>query len=328
MGKTNIIVVGAGKGGNAVINLLHNDEAINILYVADVDNDAPGMKLARELGIPTSTDYRNILNKDGLDLIINTTGSDEVQKDIQGLKHPATEVIGGHSTKIMVEIFEKHKAGIEKISRSRDAFLNMLQDIADSYKDLEELFISLMMAMVNALDAKSPWTKGHSTRVAMYAKEAAREMGLGEEELKNLELAGLLHDIGKIGTYDYLLDKPGKLTDEEFEIIKKHPAQGEKILGGIKQLKDIIPIIKYHHERMDGRGYPDGLKGDDIPLSARILHVADTFDAIMADRPYRQSPGIEYAIAELKKWSGSQFDKEVVEAFLKALTHAGKTIDK
>lgn len=298
------------------------------MYVADINRDAPGLKLAKELGIPTSTDYRNILNIKRLDLIINTTGSEEVQEDIQRLKQQDVEIIGGRSARVMLETIEKYKAEMEKFNRSRVAFLNMLQDITESYKDLEELFINLVRAMVNALDAKSPWTKGHSTRVAMYAKEAAREIGIGEEELKNLELAGLLHDIGKIGTYDYLLDKPGKLADEEFEIIKKHPAQGEKILGGIKQLKEIIPVIKYHHERIDGRGYPDGLKGDEIPLSARILHVADTFDAIMADRPYRQSPGIEYAIAELKKRSGSQFDKEVVEAFLKALIQTDKAMNK
>ena len=119
----------------------------------------------------------------------------------------------------------------------------MLDDVSEAYKDLQELFTGLVRAMVNALDAKSQWTKGHSLRVAMYAEEIAKEIGLEEDEIKSMHLAGLLHDIGKIGTYDYLLDKPAKLTNEEFEVVKRHPA-GEAILRGIKQLKDTCSINK------------------------------------------------------------------------------------
>lgn len=174
--------------------------------------------------------------------------------------------------------------------------------------------------MVSVLDAKSPWTKGHSERVAQYAEKIALAMGLDDEAIKDIHLASLLHDIGKVGTYDYLLDKPSKLTDEEFEIVKKHPASGASILEHIKQLNKIIPLVKYHHERLDGKGYPEGLKGEDIPTGARIIHVADTFDAIMADRPYRRSPGTDYAISELMRWSGSQFDSNVVAAFLEIIS--------
>ncbi|GBE06261.1 MAG TPA: HD domain-containing protein [Nitrospirae bacterium] len=214
---------------------------------------------------------------------------------------------------------KKFKNTHEEIQNSRDAFFNMLEDLTESYMGLEELFIKLTTAMVNALDAKSPWTKGHSENVALYAGQIALEMGYNEGQTKNLKLAGLLHDIGKIGTYDYLLDKPSKLRPEEYEIVKKHPSQGEKILEGIKQLKDVIPLIRHHHERFDGKGYPDGLKGEDIPLCARILHVADSFDSMTEDRPYRSNPGLDYAIAELKKHSGTQFDPGVVKAFLRSL---------
>lgn len=205
------------------------------------------------------------------------------------------------------------------VQKGRDAFLNMLDDITESYKELEDLFINLITTMVNALDAKSPWTKGHSENVAKYAELIAKEMGLDEDGIKNLRLAGLLHDIGKIGTYDYLLDKSTGLTDKEFEIVKKHPAQGAKILEGIKQLKDIIPLIRHHHERIDGKGYPDGLKGEEIPFGAKILHVVDSFDSMMTERPYRPAPGIDYAKSEFKKHSGSQFDPQVTEAFLRVL---------
>lgn len=215
---------------------------------------------------------------------------------------------------------EELKKRETSLMKSKEAFLNMLEDVTEAHNDLQELFTGLVNAMVNALDAKSAWTKGHSMRVAMYAREIAGEMGLEEEEIKNIHLAGLLHDIGKLGTYDYLLDKPAKLTDEEYEMVKRHPVQGVTILKDLKQLSHILPLIRHHHERIDGRGYPDGLKGDDIPFGARILHVADTFDAIMADRPYRPSPGIEYAMSELGKYAGVQFDPKVSEVFLGLLS--------
>jgi putative nucleotidyltransferase with HDIG domain/PAS domain S-box-containing protein len=203
--------------------------------------------------------------------------------------------------------------------KGRDAFLNMMEDINESYKELEDLFLRLVIVMVNALDAKSAWTKGHSERVSMLAEQIAAEMLVDPDEIKNIKLAGLLHDIGKIGTYDYLLDKPGKLTREEFDIVKKHPSQGAEILKDIKQLEDIIPYILYHHEKLDGKGYPHQLKGADIPLGARIMHVADSYDSMTSDRPYRAAPGIEFAISEFEKYRGSQFDGDVVDAILRLL---------
>ena len=217
------------------------------------------------------------------------------------------------------------KAREMKAQKGRDAFLNMLEDINESYKDLEDLFMKFIVVMVNALDAKSPWTKGHSERVSIYAEQIAMEIIMDEEEIKDIKLAGLLHDIGKIATYDYLLDKPKGLTNEEYEIVKKHPVQGVNILKEIKQLNEILPLIRYHHERIDGKGYPDKLKGSRIPLGARILHVADSFDSMTSDRPYRPAPGIEYALSELQNNSGTQFDEKVVDAFMKVLDKQDKS---
>ncbi len=220
-----------------------------------------------------------------------------------------------HSIVDITELKEKEQS----LEKGRDAFLNMLRDIHESYNDLKELFVGITRAFVHALDAKSQWTKGHSERVTMYATQIAEEMGLSKDEMENLRIAALLHDIGKIGTYDYLLDKPERLTSEEFQIVQRHPATAIEILGDIRQLKDILPIIRHHHERFDGKGYPDNLNGEDIPLGARILCVADSFDSMTADRPYRPSPGIGYAKLELKRCSGTQFDSRVVEAFLRVL---------
>ncbi len=185
--------------------------------------------------------------------------------------------------------------------------------------DLKELFTGIITALANAIDAKSPWTKGHSERVTSYAVAIAQEMGMDEKGIEDIRIAGLLHDIGKIGTYDVLLDKPGRLTEEEYEIVKRHPEKGVELLYPIKHLRHILPWIRHHHERWDGKGYPDGLKGQEIPLQARILAVADTFDSMTAERPYRQTPGREKAVEELRRCSGTQFDPDVVDAFLRVL---------
>jgi PAS domain S-box-containing protein/putative nucleotidyltransferase with HDIG domain len=188
-----------------------------------------------------------------------------------------------------------------------------------SYKKLNELFEGLIHSFVNAIDAKSSWTKGHSERVTDYALTIANEMGLDEEAIETLRIAALLHDIGKIGTYDVILDKPKSLTREEFNLINMHPARGVEILKPIYQLRHLLPIIKHHHERIDGRGYPEGLKGDEIPLPARIICVADSYDSMTSDRPYRTALEKEHAIAELRRNSGTQFDPDVVEAFLRSV---------
>ena len=183
-------------------------------------------------------------------------------------------------------------------------------------EDMEELFIGTVKTLSAAIDAKSPWTKGHSERVTEYALWIGGAIGLNEREMKALSLAGLLHDIGKIGTYESLLDKPERLTPEEYEIVKAHPAKGAEILAPIKQLKEVVPGVRSHHERWDGTGYPDGLAGEAIPLFGRILAVADTYDSITADRPYRKSPGQAWAVEEIRRCAGTQFDPKIADTFV------------
>jgi putative nucleotidyltransferase with HDIG domain len=191
--------------------------------------------------------------------------------------------------------------------------------LKDIFETDGEITLILVETIIDVINASSIWTKGHSLRVANYAVQIAKEMGFSEKQIMNLRLAGLLHDIGEIGTSDQLISK-ASITEKEYEIIKEHPVHGAKIFENIEQLKDIVPLIRHHHERVDGKGYPDGLKGEETPISARILHIAESFDSMTSDRPHRPSPGIEYAISELKKHSGSQFDTRVVDAFLKIST--------
>jgi len=172
-------------------------------------------------------------------------------------------------------------------------------------------------ALSKALIEKSPWTNGHAHRVMEYALAVGNELGLTRDELESLRLAGLLHDIGKIDTCGTLLEKKGKLSAREFEQVKTHSAKGADMVLEFGDMgPGIAPVIRHHHERFDGMGYPDGLRGEDIPLLARILFVADAFDSMTADRPYRKAPGVEYALYELMRCAGTQFDPSIVHAFL------------
>lgn len=189
--------------------------------------------------------------------------------------------------------------------------------------DLQELFLGTIKSLSFAIDAKSSWTAGHSERVTKYAVMLGRELGLDKRELRDLELTGLLHDVGKLATFDAILDKKERLTAEEYAAIKQHPVRGAELLGPIKQLKHIVPAIQHHHECYDGSGYPDGLRDEGIPGMARILAIADAFDSMTGWRPYRKTFTQREAIEELRRCSGMQFDPALVATFIAALEKEG-----
>jgi HD-GYP domain-containing protein (c-di-GMP phosphodiesterase class II) len=186
------------------------------------------------------------------------------------------------------------------------------------YRELDELFLASIRAIVEAVDAKDPYTRGHSARVVDYALLIGRALRLNKEEMKRLEISAILHDVGKIGIPDRILGKPGKLTFEEFAYMKRHPILGSSIIDPIPELRGLIPNILHHHERYDGNGYPRGLKGKDIPLYARVICVADSFDAMTTDRPYRKRKSTKSALQELDKNIGTQFDGRLVKMFITA----------
>ena len=183
-------------------------------------------------------------------------------------------------------------------------------------KDLNELFYKTIKAISSALDAKDPYTHGHSYRVTLYSMILAKKLNSSDQFMEEIETAGLLHDIGKIGIPQSILCKPGKLTEEEYEIMKTHPAQAEKIIMDVKQLHIISDWLRSHHERWDGNGYPEGLKGEEIPLSARIIALADTYDAMTSTRSYRAAMTHETAIEEIKRCAGTQFDPRLAQLFI------------
>ncbi|MBT3981070.1 MAG: HD-GYP domain-containing protein [Bacteriovoracaceae bacterium] len=174
--------------------------------------------------------------------------------------------------------------------------------------------------ILKALDMKDHYTFGHSMRVAFYSLLMGREIYLNENDLYKLELAALFHDIGKIGIPDSILLKPERLNEDEFQMMKTHPEKSAEILDGFEDFEDVAKVAKHHHERFDGRGYPNGLKGKDIPMGSRIILIADTFDAMTSSRPYRKGLTYQTAFEELREFGGSQFDADLVEAFIHAMT--------
>src|SRR5437764_1691964 len=184
------------------------------------------------------------------------------------------------------------------------------------FEDVRELMMGLLHSLTSAVDAKDTYTCGHSERVALLSRTLAQIAGLSETEVERIYMAGLLHDVGKIGVPEAVLQKTGRLTPEEFEQIKKHPEIGARILRDVKQLEDILPGVLHHHERYDGRGYPSGLAGENIPRMGRIICLADCFDAMTSSRTYRKALPLEVALTEIRRCAGTQFDPTLTDAFL------------
>ncbi|HKS83623.1 MAG TPA: HD domain-containing phosphohydrolase [Candidatus Acidoferrales bacterium] len=216
--------------------------------------------------------------------------------------------------------------GAAEISELADTFNHMAGDIEEYVEKLKlaaaenrDLFLGSIRMLAAAIDEKDPYTRGHSGRVAKYSMIIGDGLGLGSEELDRLRISALLHDVGKIGVDDRVLKKPGKLTEEEFDLMKQHTVKGANIMRPVAQLKDVLPGIELHHERMDGCGYPYGLSGDQIPMMARIIAVADTLDAITTNRPYQSAMDLDYALQRIRSLAVAKFDAEVVAALENAV---------
>ena len=195
----------------------------------------------------------------------------------------------------------------------------LVRKLKKALRQNQELFLETIRTLAAAIDAKDPYTRGHSERVSSYSMAISRHLELNQEEVFRVHIAAILHDVGKLGVRESILNKPGGLSDEEFEVMRQHPSIGAQIMSPIRMLKDIIPGIRNHHETWDGTGYPDSLEGDQIPMVARIIGVADTFDAMTTTRPYQQAMTLDYVLAKMRSMSGSRFDPVVVEAFMAAV---------
>ena len=222
-----------------------------------------------------------------------------------------------------------------EIGELADNFNTMSASIEQAVEQLKKaaqenhlLFLNSVRMLAAAIDAKDPYTRGHSERVARYSIAIGKNLQLPQREMLNLRISALLHDVGKIGIDDRILRKPGALSDEEFEIMKGHPAKGAAIMSGVAQLIDIIPGMKYHHEKWSGGGYPEGLEGEQIPMQARIVAIADTFDAMTTNRPYQKAMEIGYVVEKIKSFGGTRFDPRVVEAFVNGVKRGDIQIEE
>lgn len=219
------------------------------------------------------------------------------------------------------------ESGIKSIKQMQE-IQKINLELSDAKDQLEKAYLESIETLRYTVEAKDTYTKGHSDRVSEFAVLIGEKMGLSESELKTLKIGGLFHDIGKIGIPDSILLKDAKLTNDEYSEIKHHPSIGAHILSNATIFADIIPVVKYHHERFDGRGYPENLQGENIPLLARIVAVADSFDAMSSRRTYRNSLEIETIINEIRNNSGTQFDPQVANVFLDILKNEYENIKK
>lgn len=210
------------------------------------------------------------------------------------------------------------ESGIKSISQMNE-IKRINKELADTYDKLENAYLESIEVLRHTVEAKDPYTRGHSDRVSAYSVLIGEKLGLSDEDIKTLRIGGLFHDIGKIGIPDSILLKESKLSDDEYSQIKNHPAIGAHILQDATIFKDILPIVKHHHERYDGNGYPGRLKGEDIPYFARIAAVADSFDAMTSKRSYRDALPIDVVKSEFERCSGTQFDPEIAKVFLEIL---------
>ena len=244
--------------------------------------------------------------------LVETFGQDDISLIVAPL--PAANETAG----VLIAVNKKH--GESFTSADAKLLHSVAKQIAGFLEnrslvhDLNGLLIGLLTSLVSAIDAKDPYTSGHSRRVALVAQRIAETLGLKEEEIAKVYLAGLLHDTGKIGIEDSLLTKPGKLNNEEFDRIREHPVIGARIISGISQLREIIPGVLYHHERIDGSGYPEGLTEHQIPLLGSIVGLADSFDAITSSRTYREALSFPHAIREIRQSGYASFRRDVVDA--------------
>ncbi|MBP3953563.1 HD domain-containing protein [Bacillus sp. YZJH907-2] len=240
------------------------------------------------------------------------------------IKRPMEELEKGFSNVQEGNYQKVDNSYTDEFTKLITGFNHMVSAIEKRDEINKQLLESFFTAFATTLDARDPYTAGHSLRVASYAVKLGKEIGLDPKIIVQLKKSALLHDIGKIGVPDHVLLKDGKLTNEEFELIKRHPTIGEMILNQIQPNEEIAPLIpgvKHHHERYDGNGYPNGLKGEDIPMFGRILAVADAFDAMTSDRPYRKGMPFEKALSILENGKGTQWDPYYVQVFIKIIHH-------
>lgn len=293
--------VTAMKSGESLIRYIEEKEIPDLILL---DIKMPGMD-----GFETLSRMRQVKKAKNVPVIFLTADEKE-QTEARGLAAGAMDFIKKPFVPEILTIRVRHTIDLDHLQR------NLAEEVEKKTKENERLFLHVVSSLASAIDAKDTYTNGHSSRVAEYSKEIAGRFGFEGKQLEDIYMMGLLHDVGKIGIPDAVINKPAKLTDEEYDVIKTHPVLGARILGNIKEMPALRRGARWHHERYDGKGYPDGLSGEDIPKEARIIAVADAYDAMTSHRSYRKPLPQGAVREEIEKGMGTQFDPEFARIML------------
>ena len=294
--------VTALKSGQALLDYIRENETPDLILL--------DIKMPEMDGFETLKKLREQENgKDEIPVIFLTANDDE-ESETTGLSLGAMDFIKKPFVPEVLTLRVRHIIELIRLQR------NLAQEVAKKTEENEKLFIHVVHSLADAIDAKDTYTNGHSGRVAMYSKEIAKRYGYSEKAQSDIYMMGLLHDVGKIGVPDAVINKPSKLTDEEYEIIKNHSVRGARILENIKEMPSLATGARWHHERYGGGGYPDGLIGNDIQEEARIIAVADAYDAMSSRRSYRDILPQKVVRGEIEKGKGTQFDPKFADIML------------
>ena len=300
--STNNMRVTALKSGQALLDYIKENETPDLILL---DINMPGMD-----GFETLKKLREQEAGQEEIPVIFLTANDDEDSETRGLSLGAMDFIKKPFVPEVLTLRVRHIIDLIRLQR------NLSQEVEKKTEENEKLFMHVVHSLADAIDAKDTYTNGHSGRVAKYSKEIARRYGYSEKAQSDIYMMGLLHDVGKIGVPDAVINKPAKLTDEEFAMIKNHPAMGSRILKNIKEMPALATGARWHHEKYGGGGYPDGLSGNDIPEEARIIAVADAYDAMSSRRSYRDVLPQEVVRGDIEKGKGTQFDPKFADIML------------
>ena len=301
----------------------HNGkEALNHFYKNSFSLIISDMKMPEMTGIELLQKVKAI---DPKMKMIMVTAYPDIDLAVNAMRLGAYDFIIKPADLDLIVMSVKKALESRRLEEEIEAYHNHMEELVEertaklqqAYRTLKKSHLDSVKVLAEAIDAKDPYTRGHSDRVKRMSLAIAKKMGFSEERLENLEYGALLHDIGKIGIKDEVLQKQAPLSSEEYQYIQEHPLIGVKIVEGVEFFKDKIPMIRHHHEHYDGNGYPDGLAGEAIPLEARIISLPDAFDAMTSARPHRNIMPLQNVLAELEKFKGKQFDPKVLDIFIR-----------
>ena len=303
--KNNVLVTTLASGEELLDYLLAKGNRPDLILLDIMMPGLDGFETKQRLADCTA-------GKDEIPVIF-LTGDESRETEMKALRLGAVDFIKKPIFPEVLMLRVKHTIELDRMRKS------LSQEVERRAAEWESLSRHVVQTLAEAIDAKDKYTKGHSGRVALYSQEIAKRYGYDEKKQDDIYMMGLLHDVGKIGVPDTVINKKGRLTDEEFEMIKVHPAVGDRILKNIREMPELAVGARWHHERYDGRGYPDGLKGEDIPEQARIIAVADAYDAMTSHRSYRDVLAQEVVRSEIEKGRGSQFDPVFADIMLQMI---------